>query len=119
MELRRRLYSLRLKEGDPAQEHVRKMTEVFEELAIVGEPLKEEDRVVFLLASLPESYSMLVTALEANAEVPHMDVEMECLLHEERKQKERGDDGDSSRALAARGTVKCYYILWEAWTLQA
>ena len=42
------------------------MTEVFEELAVIGDPVKEEDQVVHLLAILPESYSMLVTALEAN-----------------------------------------------------
>ena len=36
LELRRRLYSLRLREGDPVQEHVKKMTEVFEELAVIG-----------------------------------------------------------------------------------
>ena len=45
------------------------MTEVFDALSVVGDPIKEEDRVVFLLASLPESYDVLVTALEANAEV--------------------------------------------------
>ena len=37
-----------------------------------------------LLASLPESYSMLVTALETY--VPQMEVLVERLLHEERKQ---------------------------------
>ena len=44
--LRRRLYSLKLKEGDSVQEHIRKMTEIFEELAVIGDPVKEEDRVV-------------------------------------------------------------------------
>ena len=93
------------------QEHIRKMTEVFEELAVVGDPLKEEDQVVYLLASLPESYDMLVTALEANAEVPHMEVVTEQLLHEEKKQKERDDDREQSRALArySRGAVKCFH----------
>ena len=31
LELRRKLYSLRLKEGDPVQEHIRRMTEIFDE----------------------------------------------------------------------------------------
>ena len=35
---------------------------------------------------------MLVTALEANAEVPQRDMVTECLVHENRKQKSRGDD---------------------------
>ena len=51
--LRRKLYSLRLKENQSVQLHIKEMTEVFEELSIVGDPIKEEDRVVHLLASLP------------------------------------------------------------------
>ena len=86
---------MKLKEGDSVQEHIKKMIEIFEELAVVGDPLQEEDQVIHLLAGLPESYSMLVTALEANADVPKMEVVMERVLHEERKQKER--EGDMKR----------------------
>ena len=76
------------------------MTEVFKELAVIGDPVKEEDRVVHLLASLPESYSMLVTALEANSDVPQMEVVTERLLHEERKQMDKeGSGGSTSKAL--------------------
>ena len=63
------------------------MTETFNELSVVGDPISEEDRVVHLLASLPDSFNMLVTALEANAEVPKMEVVTERLLHEEQKVK--------------------------------
>ena len=45
----------------------------------------DEDKVVYLLASLPESLGVLVTALEASSEVPKMDVVTERLLHEEQK----------------------------------
>ena len=95
LELRRRLYSLKLREGDSVQEHIRKMIEIFEELAVIGDPVTEEDRVVYLLASLPESYNMLVTALEANSDVPQMEVVTERLLHEERKQQGWEDSGSS------------------------
>ena len=73
------------------QEHVKAMTEIFEGLSVIGDPISEEDRVVHLLASLPDSYSMLVTAFEANMEVPKFEVVTERLLHEERKLKERAD----------------------------
>ena len=63
--LRRRLHSLKLKEGQSVQEHVKNMTEIFNELAIIGDNISDEDRVVYLLASLPESFDILVTALEA------------------------------------------------------
>lgn len=44
------------------------MMEIFEELAVNGDPVKEKDCVVYLLASLPESYNMLITPFEANSE---------------------------------------------------
>jgi len=46
------------------------------------------------LASLPESYSVLVTALEASADVPSLAVVREC-LHEETKIK--GKESQSSQ----------------------
>ncbi len=66
LELRRKLHSLRLKDGDSVQEHIKAVTEIFNWLSVAGDPVAEEDRVVHLLASLPDSYSMLVTAFEAN-----------------------------------------------------
>ena len=45
------------------------MTEVCDELSAIRETVKEEDWVVYLLASMPESYHVLVTAPEASAEV--------------------------------------------------
>ena len=40
------------------------MAEVFHGLAEMDLALTEEDKVVYLLASLPESFDVLVTALE-------------------------------------------------------
>ena len=68
--LRRRLCSLKLKEGDFVHNHIKLMTETFDELSVIGDSLNEEGRVVHLLASLPESYDMLVTALEESQDVP-------------------------------------------------
>ena len=71
------------------QKHVEMLTEVFDELSINGDPLDEENQVVQLLASLPESYDMLVTALEASPRVPKLEIVTERLLHEETKQRNR------------------------------
>ena len=87
--LRRRLYSMRLKDNESVQSHIKQIVEIFDELAVIGEAVEEEDRVVHILASLPESFSMLVTALEANTEVPRLEVVTERLLNEERKMKEK------------------------------
>ena len=89
LNLRRRLYSLRLKDDEPVQNHVKQMVEIFDELAIIGEPIEEEDRVVHVLSSLPDSFNMLVTALEASPEVPSLELVTERLLHEERKRKDK------------------------------
>ena len=80
LSLRRRLHSIHLRDGDSVQNHIKAMTELFNELAIVGDTIEDEDRVVYLLASLPESYNTLVTALEAHEEVPKMEVVTERLL---------------------------------------
>ena len=107
--LRRRLYSLKLKDGEPVQGHIKQIVEIFEELAVIGQPIEEEDRVVHILSSLPESFNMLVTALEASPEVPSLELVTERLLHEERKRKEKLEErnnlngGNSHDALFVGG----------------
>ena len=61
------------------------MTEMFDALAVVGDPVSEEDCVVHLLASLPDSFDMLVTALETNETVPKMETVTERLLQGEKE----------------------------------
>ncbi len=62
------------------------MTKIFDSLSVAGETISEEDRVVYLLASLLQS---LVTALEANEDVPKLEVVTERILHQERKDKSK------------------------------
>ena len=50
--LRRKLYVLRYKDGDSVHQHIKAMTEIFNELSVIGVEIGEEDRVVHLLASL-------------------------------------------------------------------
>ena len=54
---------------------------------------------MYLLESLPDSMAVLVTALQANVEIPTWSVVVEKLLHEESKLKVRAEVQD---ALAAR-----------------
>lgn len=70
LDLCHKLHSSRMKDGDLAQEHIKVMTELLDALSVAGETVSEEDQVVYLLASLPESYSVLVTVLESNEDVP-------------------------------------------------
>ncbi len=114
--LRRKLNSLKLKDGDAVQEHIKVMIETFDALSVVGDTIEEEDCMVHLLASLPDSFNMLVTAFKACEDVPKMEVITERLLHEERKLRERDAEKPSSDAKALTGKQiskgkgpKCYY----------
>jgi hypothetical protein len=60
--LHRKLYSLRLKDGESIQKHIKEITEIFDGLAVIDDPITE---------------------------VPKMETVTERLLHEERKMKER------------------------------
>lgn len=104
LHLRRKLHSMKLKENESVQDHVKVMLEIFNELSVVGDAITDDDKVVYLLASLPESFDTLVTALESNVDVPQMDTVIERLIHEERKLKDRQGSSEprNSGALAAR-----------------
>ncbi|RXN10626.1 gag-pol poly [Labeo rohita] len=102
--------------GDSVQEHIKVMTETFDALSVVGDHIEEEDRVVHLLASLPDSFNVLVTALEASVDVPKMEVVTERLLHEERKLRDRDGESNNNDAKALTGKQfskgkgpKCHY----------
>ena len=66
---------------------------------------------MYLLASLPESFSTLVTALESNATVPDMDIVIERLTHEERKRLP-SEPGDGAALIGKRRPLsrgpKCF-----------
>ena len=113
LQLRKKLFALKLKEGESVNEHIKMMSETFEALAV-----NEEDRVVHLLASLPDSFDMLVTALEALSEkVPKWELVIERLLHEELKLQEKastGTNGDGRKVFIADGQ----HFLPQDWSLQ-
>ena len=113
LRLRRRLYNLKIDEDQPIQKHLKSMSEIFQELAIIGYPVDEEDRVTQVIGSLPESYDMLVTALEASAEIPNMETITEKIIHEERKIKEKQKTKKEEQALASERYKpqdrRCFY----------
>lgn len=74
LRLRKKLYSLRLVGGAGVHQHLKNFTEVFNELAVLGDPLQDEDRVIHLLSSLPESYNNIVTAFEAQPDIPSWEI---------------------------------------------
>jgi len=111
LRLKKMLYTKRLMAGGSIQKHLKEFIELFDELAVVGSPIEEEDRVISLLASLPESYSTLVTALEAQDSVPSWETVMEKLVNEERKNTEISPVTESKGFVAKNSNkqkLKCH-----------
>ena len=113
--LRKRLFTMKLSDAGTVREYIKGMTETFDELSAIGDPTTDEDKVVYLLAGLPENYDVLVTALESGTDaVPSMETVTERLLREEQKLKDREDTDDSKKLLLARykkqsGPFTCHY----------
>ena len=115
--LKKQLYSMRLKPNDNLQDHLKRMMEIFDELAVIGDPHKDEDRVICLLSSLPEKFSTLVTALEACDTIPSWGTVVDRLIHEDSKVAscEKNDTAFVSNSIKSYGhsntsskNVKCY-----------
>jgi len=112
LELRRKLYLLRSRDGESVQKHINFMMELSEGLSGMGDPVEEDDQVVHLLANLPESFNMLVKVLEANTDVPSTEAVTERLLHEERKIKDRNDfvqSMENAMINQFKRSIECYH----------
>ena len=102
LRLRKQLFSLKLTSDISVHQHIKKFVDIFSELAILGDGIDEEDRVIYLLASLPDSYNTLVTALEAQEQVPSWEMVTEKLLNEEFKLKSKSNSTESHDALVSK-----------------
>ena len=91
--LKKRYFRMEMREGTSIKSHLKQMKDITDRLAAIGAPISEEDQVVTLLGSLPESYSTLVTALEASQEDPDLRFVQEALIHEEQKRQELDNIG--------------------------
>lgn len=66
--LLRRLCRMLLPEGGNMHTHLNAMDECMDNLVTLGEPIVDTFSVALYLSSLPESYGVLITALESRAE---------------------------------------------------
>lgn len=102
--LLKRLCRMNMPENGNMEEHVRNLMEIIDQLTALGENLAEHLQVAFLLCSLPESYSNLVTALEGR---PEQDLTLELvkgkLIHEYKRKLENGGAENNELALKVFG----------------
>ncbi len=94
-------YGLRMKKGARISDHLRKLEELADQLAAIGEKVNEIHKVAVLLRSVQETYSTLVTALLARGdEELTMVFVKQALLDEEQR---RGKSGSDPRTTESRG----------------
>ena len=80
-----------IRNGGSVDEHLKSLQEIFDSLAVLEDPDSENKQVMFILASLPESFQTMVTALAASTDdVPSLSDVKERLRSKELRQKQIG-----------------------------
>jgi hypothetical protein len=99
--LRKKLYNLRMRDGDSVAEHLNAFNTVVSQLVSVEIKILDEDKCISLLCSLPDSWDSLVVAIGSNTTSLKFEEVVSSLLSEEMRQKNM--EGHSTNALFARG----------------
>ncbi|KAF2345562.1 hypothetical protein FHG87_023682 [Trinorchestia longiramus] len=58
--LKKKLFNMKLENGQNLQDYLKVFVKLFKELAIIGEAMEDEERVIILLSSLPDRFFSLV-----------------------------------------------------------
>ena len=85
--LRKKLYNLRMKDGDSVTEHLNAFNTVVSQLLYIDIKISDEDKCINLLCSLPDSWDSLVIAIGSNATALQFDEIVSALLTEEMRWK--------------------------------
>jgi hypothetical protein len=111
LSLRKKLFTMKLSDSGSMKEYIKKMSEIFQELAVITEPISEEDQVVHLLAGLPDSYDVLVTALESGSDnVPPLETVTERLLREEQKMRTPAEGSSWQMPVLERSSFHATFV---------
>lgn len=117
--LKKQYFRAIMKDGESVEAHLKRMKDIVNKLSAIKVTISEEDQVVTLLGSLPEGYSTVVTALEAQKpETLTLEFVQNALLNEEQKRRQRVPESSGVRggrtsassdtALHAESDIRCY-----------
>ena len=79
----------KLEDGTSIQSPVKIFSEIFSNLAAIGDTLENDDKVFYLLCSLPEIFDMIVATFENSDNMPDFEVVVQKLMEQDAKQRER------------------------------
>lgn len=114
IQLRRKLYSIKLKKGSDMVEHINAVKTIAEHLDAIGDPISEHDLIIILISSLNEEFNFLITTLETIAEDNlTWDYVRDRLIHEADKTKDPSSESKVSDTLFTnlnnKKSRKCHY----------
>eukprot|EP00253_Pinus_taeda_P030226 PITA_30226 len=95
----KKLYNLRMKDGDLVTEHLNAFNIVVSQLSYIDIKILDEDKCINLLCSLPDSWDSLGIAIGSNATALQFDEIVSSLLMEKMRQKNM--DSQNGDALSA------------------
>ena len=104
--LKKKYFRSEMKEGESLTNHLKSMKQLTDRLAAIKAPISEEDQVVTLLGSLPDSFSSLVTVLEAQADLTLDGVKQSLINEEQKRDGKLGMQGNT--ALSVRDERRCF-----------
>ena len=78
----KKLYNLRMKDGDSVIEHLNAFNTVVSKLSSVDIKISDEDKCISLLCSLPDSWDNLVIAIGINTNTLKFNVTVSSFLSE-------------------------------------
>lgn len=120
--LKKDLFGLKLEEDGDLRDHLNRFNGLINQLNNLDEKLKDEDKAILLLVSLPRKYSNVVTSLLVGKTNLALDETIVVLLETERLMKQGSSDASDGSALVIDGrdkkkmygkkhnpNIKCFY----------
>ena len=86
--LKRKLMTTTMREGDDIELHLNCLISIATQLECIGSKIDEEDLVITILSSLPDTYKTICTTLEAKGSVSLEDLKS-ILMNDDLKRKEK------------------------------
>ncbi|WRX29264.1 hypothetical protein QQP08_021751 [Theobroma cacao] len=100
LQLRRKLYRLKMEENGDLMKHMNEFDEIIDQLKKVDVKVEEKEKTLLFLASLPYSYKVFVESLICEMDTITLEQAQATLMsHEARKKSKEGDRDPNGLAL--------------------